>query len=818
MAELFKKPSLQATVSPAGWRSIKVATQQAPVSPLIDLAKTLNVAGQAAQTYAGLQAFEYKQGVKEGEIAAASADLDEAIEGLDTAGEQLVEQGLMPRSQLFGYQKGFRKHIGQREAKSSFYTGLQGRLKEVEMNPENGNYDIIDQIIQQEETNSLERLRQTGGSELALQGFAEFSSEIKDRFKIEATEKRDKVIQRFNEDMYIQGLNQDFGERVLGTETKEQAEALQADLKERLDLMVANKIPRSRAVELLWNGFAVPNIRGLLAGDNPQPEKAERILDHLTKIDLTGDKGFLGNINREGAAIRSGTATFRDQIAQAREKIESDVDDVAKRIVNEYTIASNAIQSGPTGNEEIDNRAKREIARQLQHAGYSSEESLDIANDVYSNSDVAGYTRYLSRFLDSDVTREAFGKAARSFGSTRMQQLQLSSMYITQSEMPQLIDRFEEMAKTNPTLTSSDFLSSGGAGFKPGPIMDKGARAKVAAKELELDKKKWWENSKAKQTTTSSFNNSLKTNTEALYMQQGELKASRAQIDQLMELGREAEFKTRYETLIREAADKIDPDDPNREELMLEEEKKISEQLQGRWKRLQETIKTVSDQERKRQASKGFDSTEFNNKLEQAERDLRDLEPFWLEFIRGLRSPTQMKLAPFFEETLAEKDYAFREMTGAASPIRAKALQSADRFDKALLKKQNVIKFFDDEEAPARMEETSKLLRQRFGYSSIDQVPDFDPAAPLVDWRMTPIVAKVDDLRALGNAYINELTEYHKLPLQEQNIEDAKFSNLRKMRDKFGILDGPTEPDADGVVRPPNLMIFISSQRALFNK
>jgi hypothetical protein len=822
MAELFKKPSLQATVSPAGWRSIKVQTQQAPVSPLIDLANTLNVASQVGQQYAGLQAFEYKQGVKEGEIAAASADLDEAIEGLDTAGEQLVEQGLMPRSQLFGYQKGFRKHIGQREAKSSFYTGLQGRLKEVEMNPENGNYDVIDQIITEEETNSLERLRQAGGSELALQGFSEFSSEIKDRFKIQATEKRDKVIQRHNEDMYIQGFNQDFGDRILNTETVEDAEALQVALKTRMDEMVANKIPRSRVVELFWNGFAVPNIRGLLAGDDPQPEKAERILDHLTKIDLTGKKGFLGNINREGAAVRSSTATFRDQIAQAREKIEADVDDVAKRIVNEYTIASNAIQAGVTGNEEIDNRARREIARQLQHAGYSPEESMDIATDVYDKGDVAGYTRYLSRFLDSDVTREAFGKAARSFGSTRIQQLQLSSMYLTNEELPQLIDRFEELAKTNPTLTSSDFLSSGGAGFKGGPIMDKKARAAVVAKELELDKKKWWENSEAKKVTTSSFGNSLRTNTEALYMQQGELKASRAQIDQLVE-PYEAEFKTKYETLIKEAADKIDPDNPNREELMLEEERKISNQLQGRWKRLQETLQTVGKQARVRQASKGFDPADFNKKLEQAERDLRDLEPFWAETVKESLFGVG-KFAGVFEEvddpsiTIAEKDYAFREMTGATSPMRAKALEAADKFDKALLNEPRMIADFEDPDAPAAFKETSKLLRKRFGYSSINQVPDFDPKAPLVDWRMTPVVAKVGDLRAIGDTYIEQLTEYHKLPLQEQNIEDAKFTTLRKMRNKFGIFDGPTEPDEVGVVRPPNLMIFIAAQRALFNK
>jgi hypothetical protein len=256
---------------------------------------------------------------------------------------------------------------------------------------------------------------------------------------------------------------------------------------------------------------------------------------------------------------------------------------------------------------------------------------------------------------------------------------------------------------------------------------------------------------------------------------------------------------------------------------MLEEEKKISEQLQGRWKRLQETLKTVSDQDRKRQAFKGFDPAEFNNKLEQAERDLRKLEPFWAETVK--ESLFELgKFAGVFEEvddpsiTIAERDYAFREMTGATSPMRAKALEAADKFDKALLDEPRMIADFEDPDAPASFKETSKLLRQRFGYSSIDQVPDFDPKAPLVDWRITPIVAKVDDLRALGDAYINELTEYHKLPLQEQNIEDAKFSTLRKMRDKFGILDGPTEPNADGVILPPNLMIFIGSQRKLFNK
>lgn len=187
MSELFKKPALQATVSPSGWRSIKVATQQAERSGLLDLADALKVGGQATQQLAGLQAFDFKAGVKQGQIAAASADLNESVTKLDTIGEELD----LPRSQLFGYQVGFRKHYGQREAKSNFYVGLRNRLKEIELNPENGSFGIIDQIITEEETAAVERLRQAGGSELALQGFTEFSSEIKDRYKVEATEKRD---------------------------------------------------------------------------------------------------------------------------------------------------------------------------------------------------------------------------------------------------------------------------------------------------------------------------------------------------------------------------------------------------------------------------------------------------------------------------------------------------------------------------------------------------------------------------------------------------------------------------------------------------
>jgi hypothetical protein len=282
----FKKPALKATVSPSGWRSTKVVTQQAAPSPLKDLVSALNIGSEAAQKFVGLQTFEYKQGIKEGEMAAAAADLDEALAAVDAPGEKLVEQGLMPRSQLTGYQVGFRKQTGRRAAKSNLNAGLQARLKEVELNPENANFDVIDQIIQEEETKALESLRQSGGAQLAIQGFTEYSSEIKDRFKLQATESRHKAIDKFNKSMHTAELNNDFSDRAGMLETEEDVNTFKAELKKRMDeIHTDSKIPKSEVIELVWNTFASPTIRGLLSGAKPQPDRAEELLNAVSDIE-----------------------------------------------------------------------------------------------------------------------------------------------------------------------------------------------------------------------------------------------------------------------------------------------------------------------------------------------------------------------------------------------------------------------------------------------------------------------------------------------------------------------------------------------------
>jgi hypothetical protein len=806
-------PGIQPTIQRGGQYSVQV--QRAGRNKLMDLADALGQVNPILQEYGKIQQFQYKEGVERGEMEAATADLDTAVENLDRSGEKLVEAGLMPRSQLVGYQRSFRRRIGQRQAKTTYASSLEARMEEVTQNLDSDE-DIIESILAEERQKMAGQL---GSSQFAMQGFMDYAEDIESRFATTATKKRDRATQDFKEEMIGESLNELFSERVL-SEDIDNADVLKKDMKVEMDrIVIEDKIPRSRVIEIFWGSFASPNIKQLLSGDEPQPDKAEKFLDSVLGIDLTGKGGKLGNINRDKAAILSSTAVIRNQIEAARDKIEADEDDVSVRIVNEYNIASNAILTGPTGIEETDNRDLREISRQLQHAGYTEEEAGEIARRVYADSDVSSYTKYLSKFLDSDVTREAFGKASRSFTPTRLQQAQLSNMYLTNRELPELLDRFKQMKETTPDMTTYEFLSSGGAGLKGGPITDKKAKALIAEEELKFEKKKWWDSSEEKKKADSVFNARLTTTVEGVYTENRKLQVDRSFIDQLVE-PYEVNFKTTYDDLIKEASNAIDPEDPDRRSKMLVKEKEISDNLLGRFQRLQETIKTT-EQVRTRLSVTPFDptSSEFNEALEKAERDIRGLQPYWAEKILPSIAPIAglagVDIEGFNELTIAEQDYQFREQTGASSPLRSKALNAADKFEKALQDEPKMIKDLEDANAPEAYKETNKLIRQRFGYRNIDQVPDFK-GTDIVDWRVTPVVAKEEQLKELGMSYRDELQKYYALPLQEQNIEDPQFSTLRKMRDKFGVFDAPQRDPQTKKLKTDNLDLFTSAQRRLF--
>ena len=186
-------PGIQPTIQRAGQYAV-AQVRAAPVhvpqsNKLLDLAGALNTSLDIVQQYGQLKKFEFKEGQERGELEAASADLDTAVENLDKSGEKLVEAGLMPRSQLVGYQRSFRRRIGQRYARKTYASSLEARMEEVTQNLDSDD-DVIESILAQERQKIEGQL---GGSQFAMQGFMDYAEDIEGRFASNATKRRDKA-------------------------------------------------------------------------------------------------------------------------------------------------------------------------------------------------------------------------------------------------------------------------------------------------------------------------------------------------------------------------------------------------------------------------------------------------------------------------------------------------------------------------------------------------------------------------------------------------------------------------------------------------
>ena len=251
-------------------------------------------------------------------------------------------------------------------------------------------------------------------------------------------------------------------------------------------------------------------------------------------------------------------------------------------------------------------------------------------------------------------------------------------------------------------------------------------------------------------------------------------------------------FLNRYDTLVREASERLTDLSPEeRDEAMNKAVTEIKTDLLGRWTRLQQTQKAVEEQK-----LDPIEKVELvdNEELEDAERDVQNLLSYWETFTikQGLN------LARFISDdeipdpflTIGEQDYDTRQNFGAVSPVRSRALNAVEGYEEALKDSNKLIEKYDDTNAPELYKELVTKLRERFGYRSIDEVPDYkvgnvtrDP----VDYRVTPVVGTVEDLGKTLIKWRDEAKVFTALPLEKQNIEDPEFSTLKKMRDKFGV-------------------------------
>jgi hypothetical protein len=775
MSELFKKPSLQATVSPTGWRSIKVATQQAERPALLDLADALKVGGQAAQQFAGLQAFDFKEGVKQGQIAAASADLDEAVTKLDTIGEELD----LPRSQLFGYQVGFRKHYGQREAKSNFYVGLRNRLNEVELNPENGNFNIIDQIITEEETAAVERLRQAGGSELALQGFSEFSSEIKDRFKIEATQRRDKVIQRFNENMYVEDFNQEFGERLTAASTPEDIAQLQLDLKNSMDDITANgKIPRSRVVELFWNGFAVPNVNNLLVGPNPQPDKAEKMLDSMLDIDLTGKGGKLGNINREGAQIRSKAVELRNRIEGARRSVEQDEQLKARDIIDLYMPAALAVAGGNTGDENLDALQVGAVMQFLIDAGIPQDEAGEQAAQLISSQDLNKLKILGLNYRYNDAKRDAWNAATGSILSFETSLIQKSQMVLPKAVADDVLAEIADELEDDAGADISDMLMSGmGTGA---PITD--PRVKAEANKLSLQAKEniWFENTDAKANYDRELSKALDAVVDVELVEsfdEGlETAAERTSVKAEGRARFEEEYKNQLRSLQRSLVN-----DPDRDAKIIQEIPKIQTELKKRWKNFK-TLELEFEEGRLKEMMQEEEPPTFPQlpKLEEAKENIDSVLNSWIE-----DAVINTASSLFFTGELGESLKVATKRQELKNRLLSADIR-IDAKDRSLVFAQ--ADFIESQLKTEEYKDNQDLidglftLRQFYGYRNPSEIKPDD--AENLDFRFTPMYESEAALLTESTQAWREITTYQKSP---ETLDIDEFPVYKLYNETFGI-------------------------------
>lgn len=759
-------PGLQPTIQRAGQYS--VGQRRAGRNKLMDLADALGQVNPALQAYGQVQEFQFQEGAERGAMEAATADLEASVNELDKTGEKLVEQGLLPRSQLVGYQRAFRERIGQREAKSSYFKNLNDRINEVTQNLESDE-DIVGTIIAEEREKSLQKL---GSSPLALQGFSKYSDSIDNSFFANATKKRDRAVQDFNEGMVVEDLNQDFGEQLTKAKDPESIAQLQLQLKSRLDEVSGlGQIPRSRVVELAWNGFVVPNVNNLLTGEDPQPDKAEQVLDSILDIDLTGTGGKLGNINREGAYIRSKSVELKAKIETVKNAIKADEELKTTDILEKVNPAISDVHGGITGIDMLDQASLETVTRVLLDTGqYKGKEAEagELAASLIKNQDVNKLLQYLKLYSLNDSKRDAYGKALPTIDKNSIDMVRRSSALLSNNDLVEVKNNVKEYVEEGGTDVSS-FLASG-AGVGNNPITD--VNAKAYSTKLILDQKAntWFENSETYPDRKDAFDSSF---FEVLQ----ELDKNKKSTAIREEVVREAApFKEEFNKRLKEAQKKL-KDEPNREDLILEEFSKIKTSVIDSWRDLKTAEQNYNRGQVEKVKTKKLDLEELNITEEDVQETLEDKVGTWWT---NLAQEYLFALGPRLETTEEEKvqsivyDIDLDDLGDTTLQSRVKAWSKADLI-------QGLI---DKEEGGdvSDLEQSVLLIRRKWGFRNPSEALKIKGE---VDYRETPMFTGPTMLGKERDQIKTEWEEYSKLEPQKRDLDN--YPIFKKWNEVFGV-------------------------------
>jgi hypothetical protein len=733
----------------------------------MDLADSLAQFGLITKQYGQIQEFQFQEGAERGAMEASTVDLEQSIEGLDATGEKLVEQGLLPRSQLVGYQRAFRKRIGQRQARTTYFKALNDRLNEVTQNLDS-DADIIDSIIAEEKTKAMEQI---GGSQFALQGFADYSEAIENNFFTNATKKRDRAVQDYNESMVIEDANDTFPNQILEANVEEDYKDFEDNLKTWMEeRSLKDRIPRSRMVELIWNGMAKTAVSDLLF--QKQPDKAEKILNAITDVDLTGEGGKLGNINRPNAEIRKETLGFKSQIQQVREAIKADVEFDANDIMAVVNPALQSVNDGITGIEQLDAISIASVEDFLKDVGFEGDIKKE-ARSLLENKATSRLLDYTRLYYGNDAKREAYGLAANKIDYSALQITQRSASYLSKE---QKIIVTENMIKAVKEGRSAKEVLNAGGEIGNVPITDLAMKVEAAKIETEQVANTWFERSEMYPARENEFESGFSEVIQDLYKNMSSRDVSE------MVVRETAPFKERYNKLLKEKQTEL-KGAPNRDEEIIKAFIKIKEEVIGNFR-----------------------------DIKQAEKNYKE------SFLEEIQEDKKFKVDPLTEITLEKGEEVFRKTVGTYwrylqqkyapfAPDNEEQRKQEIIYDVDLdelgkldidsrniaWEKAGVIRSTIEEDTSGDtldLEDTELLIHRKWGFRNPQEAIDLEAARGesvlRIDFRETPYFETQVMLSEEFNLIRNEWSTYSKLGETERNLDD--FPIFKKWNQAFGVL------------------------------
>jgi len=488
----------------------RVAVQQAPESGYTKLARSLSNVSAGLQAYASVADIQRQEGERQGQIDAAKADLEIAQQELDVAGQKLVDQGLMPKSHLLGYQRAYQENIGKRFVRS-YMTNVNNRWNEV-IDPE-ADDSVIDKILAQEREKIIQNFNK---SPTALLGFTKNADAFDYQYVNKAVTARDKSVRQHNKSLIVEDLNNQYSAQMQDKEVPPTVTA-QA-IKARVDQLIeAGSIDKSEAVEVIWNSVAMPTVLGI-ASDNP--DRAEQVLDAFLDIDLTGKGGRLGNINREGAWVKSRAVELRNRIDTERERIQRDAPDLSDIILQDYTGAVIYVLDGippvprkdpSTGaGPDVENfspetlEAVQEVTRVLIASGMQADEAGSEAILILEERDTNRlFERMRSGYMRDERTRGAFLDVVPNMNNTIINITEKGNYVIPEDEAESLVNDFKDVLKSNPTAKANEFINAFG-------IMDRNVKQAIRNVQYNVERQNWYTNTEVHKTRIEWVESTLK--------------------------------------------------------------------------------------------------------------------------------------------------------------------------------------------------------------------------------------------------------------------------------------------------------------------